>query len=483
MSDNINLETVLVDHSIDVEEEKQIDDILKEKLESAYHKQNSYVDMHSIAKVATEHTAIDLAYAATHLPRHIRPVLLDNLTDITSKIAFIVNTDSDTRAIIFRYMNEKDVQKLFSKMTNDEIIKVLEDMSERRFKRAMELVDVKRAMKIREIIKHDRNSAGRLMTSDFFAFDMNITIKQASQVIRDNPRIDFVKGIYVLNENQELIGYVPSRNLLVNAMNTTLKRIMRQIEHKIDVNASREKVVDIVEKYKLSSLPVVDENNKLLGVIPNEEVIEAMEDLADSRLGQIGGTIETLFEPILKRFLSRSPWLFVTLIAGLVNFSVMSAFDQHGGKLLTFILFFVPLITGMSGNIGIQCSTVLVRSMALGMLGSSRRKEAMIKEFSIGLFSGAFFGVVVGLLVYVIHMLFFPHGVLSSFALGTMVSMGLIGACFAGTFLGVLSPLFFSRIGVDPAVASGPIVTAFNDFLSMSIYFIISWGLAHLFIA
>jgi magnesium transporter len=209
-----------------------------------------------------------------------------------------------------------------------------------------------------------------------------------------------------------------------------------------------------------------------------------MEDLADETIARIAGTNEkfTSHDPILRRFLTRAPWLLVTLLAGLINVGVMSSFQKHEGGFLTFALFFVPLITGMSGNIGLQCSTVLVRIMAVGGLSGGSRKEIIVKELLSGLFTGAIFGVGCGIIVYLLDIITGNAlGSTTPGAVSAIVSIGLIGGCFAGTFLGVFSPLFFWRIGVDPAIAAGPIVTAFNDFLSMTIYFVIAWGVSNFF--
>ncbi len=194
----------------------------------------------------------------------------------------------------------------------------------------------------------------------------------------------------------------------------------------------------------------------------------------------MAGTAEKVseHEPLTKRFFSRAPWLVVTLCAGLINVGVMSSFQSYEGGILTFVMFFVPLITGMSGNIGIQCSTVLVRSMAIGHLSTGMRRGAIIKELMIGMFTGGIFGVLCGLAVAFLDF--------AGIAAATSVQrpraycrVGLMGACLAGTFWGVFA-ILFCTIGVDPAVASGPIITAFNDFLSMSIYFLIAIGFSAL---
>ena len=461
-----------------------LDDLLKEKLEKAYHKQTSKVRLHDLAKIACEHSPIDLAYAASHLPPNVRPVLYENLPNREARIKFIINTDSDTRLILFRYLNDVELKNLFEKMPTDEAVWTIEDMPERRFRRLMEQIDSKKASRIKELKKHHRNSAGRLMTSEFFAFTMDMTIGEAAAYIRDNPRIDFQKGIFILNQAGELQGYVPARNMMINPPHLPLRQVMRPILYKVNPDATREEVIDIVERYKISSLPVVDIDNYLIGVITHEAIVEATEDLADETIAHMAGTNErfTSHDSILKRFLTRSPWLVVTLLAGLVNVGVMSSFQKQLGGCLTFVLFFVPLITGMSGNIGLQCSTVSVRSMAIGGISAGARKETVLKELGSGLFTGVFFGIGCGLLIYLLDLLSGGLGSATPATVGSIVGLGLIGGCFAGTLLGVFSPIFFARIGVDPAISAGPIVTALNDFLSLTMYFLIAWGISSVFV-
>jgi magnesium transporter len=459
-----------------------LQDLLQEKLEQAFHKETSTIVLQDIIKIASEHSPIDLAYAASRLPPNARPMIYENLSGIEAKIEFMVNTDSSTRVAILRHISDEDMKKLLEHMPPDDAVEVLEDISERRFRRLVEMLDASKALKIREIKKHRRNTAGRLMTNEFFFFSMDVTIGEASVRIRDNPGIDLTRQIFVVNEKGELQGYVPARNLIVNPAHLPLKQVMKSIQHTVAPETSREEVVEIVERYKISALAVVDPNNRMLGVITNEDVLDAMEDIADETIANMAGTTEKVseHESVLKRFLSRAPWLIVTLCAGLINVGVMSSFQNYAGGVLTFVMFFVPLITGMSGNIGIQCSTILVRSMALGFISLGNRGETVLKELLIGMTTGTTFGILCGFLVYVLDFAGVSRADISAAAVGMIVGVGLTGACLAGTVLGVLSPLFFARIGVDPAVASGPIVTAFNDFLSMSIYFLIAIGLGAL---
>lgn len=459
-----------------------LDDILSEKLKAAFHKETFQVVAHDIAKIASEHSAIDLAYAASRLPPADRPILYENLSDLDAKIEFMINTDSNTRLAVFRHIDDLEAKKLIEKMPPDEAVAVLDDMSERRFRRVIEMLDAPKASSIKEIKKHRRNTAGRLMTNEFFAFVMDTTIGEAAAYIHDHPGIDLTRRIFVLDQNGELQGYVPARNLIVNPYHLPLRQVMRPILHKVTVDTTREEVVDLAERYKIPALPVTDQGDRIVGVVTYEDVLEAIEDIADETIAQMAGTDEKIreHEPTYKRFLARAPWLVVTLAAGLINVGVMSAFQSYQAGALTFVMFFVPLINGMSGNIGIQCSTVLVRSMATGVLSLGNKREAVFKEILIGLCTGLVFGVLCGFLVYLLDFLEIAGISVGPVAVGLIVGGGLLGACLAGTLLGVSSPLFFARIGVDPAIASGPIITAFNDFLSMSIFFLIAIGLSNL---
>lgn len=460
-----------------------LDDELAERLEDAFHKTTSNVHLHDVVKIATEYNPIDLAYAACRLPPVARPALFENLPDMHAKVSFIINTDSPTRSAVFRALDDIQIIELIEKMPADEAIWVLDDVPERRCRRVLSKIDIKKAVAIRELQKHSRKSAGGLMTNEYFAFPMETTLAEVAATIRDNPGIDLTRMIFVLDQEGALQGYVPARNLIVNPPHLPLKQVMRQVDHKVTPEATREEVVDLVERYKIAVLPVVDEQNFLIGVITYEEVVEAIEDIADETIAWMAGTAENVseYDPIIKRFFARAPWLLVTLFGGLISAAIMNYFQGIEGKLMAIIVFFVPLINGMSGNVGIQCSTVLVRSMAIGVLSAGKKGEAILKEGMIGLMTGVVFGALCGTIVYVLNTLGIQAFSANPLELGILISVGLLGACFVATCLGVTTPFFFAKLGIDPALASGPIVTAFNDILSMSAYFVIAGILNTLF--
>ncbi len=452
----------------------QIEDALNEKLENAFHSQTSQVVLHDVAKIAIEYDPIDLAYAVTKLPSNARIIVYDNLPDLNAKIIFMINTGNNTRSAIFKQLDDQEIKRLIEGMPPDEAVWVLDDLSDRRLKRVLDLLDHKKAQRIRDLQQHDRHSAGRLMTNEFFAFPMSATIGEVAKQVRDNPGIELTGRIFVLTDDGELAGFVPERNLIVNPPHLPIRQVMRPILHTVTANTSRDEVVDLIERYNISALPVVDGASHLEGVIAYEDAVEAMKDIADGTIANIAGTAEDYgeHEELMKRFISRAPWLLVTLCAGLFTATVMSHFSDR----LWFVVvpFFVPLIGAMSGNVGIQCSTLLVRGMSSGALTPGSIREAMSKEFLIGLLIGSVFGITCGAVVYLLNYFGIHLIDADPLAIGATVSFGVLAACLVATALGTLSPFFFARFRIDPAVASGPIVTAFNDVLSTLMFFVVA---------
>lgn len=452
----------------------QLDDVLNEKLEEAFLQPSSQFLLHDISKIASEYDPIDLAYAVTRFPHPARFLVYENLPDLHAKIIFMINTSSSTRRTIFSHIDDEEIKNLLENMAPDEAARLLDDLSDRRMKRVIDSLDPKKAARIREVYSHDRHSAGRLMTNEFFAFHMNTTLGEVASRIRDNPGVDLTNRIFVLGDGDQLIGFVPDRNLIVNPHFVPVRQVMRPILHSVKPDDSRDEVVDLVERYKIPALPVVDEENRLLGVITYERVVEAMEDIADETIASMAGTAEDLseHEPIIKRFIWRAPWLIVTLCAGLVTATALSYFKERDW--FTFVALFVPLIAGMSGNVGIQCSTILVRGMSTGEISHGSRREAVFSEISIGILIGSVFGLLCGVFVYLLNRFDIHYLGTAPLQLGIIVTAGLFGACMMATLLGTLSPFFFARFRIDPAVASGPIVTAFNDVLSTLMYIFVA---------
>lgn len=459
----------------------QMDDALLEQFERAIHKQTALYQHHNLVKIAVEHDPIDLAKASTRIPLSARLVVYRSLPDIEAKASFIIHTTSPTRIAVFRVIQDEEIKQLVEHMPPDEAVPVLEDLPYRRLRRVFELLDEKKARRIAALQQHRRHTAGRLMTNEFFAFHLGTTVGTVVDHIREHPGVELTGWVFVLGDDMELLGYVPDRNLIVNSREIPLRKLMRPVVHRVSPETPRDEVVELFERYRLSVLPVIDGEDRLIGVITQGDVVEMMEEMADETIANIGGTAESLAvdEPTWRRFLARAPWLIVTVFAGMLTATGFSLFQNQPWFLA--VPFFVPLITGMSGNVGIQCSTVLIRSMATGEISAGSVGAAIARELKIGVLIGICFGLICGLAAFGLNHAGLPHTPLDPVLVGTIVTAGVLGACFTASVLGTLSPIFFARFHIDPAIASGPIVTAFNDVSATYMYFVVAWLVAKIF--
>lgn len=454
---------------------RKLDEVLMARLEEIFDGNSSLEHRsHDLAKVSSEYDVIDLAYAAVRLPLSHRIEIFKEIDDDQERGHFFIYVDSSTRELLFAEMEDEEIARMIEEMPSDEAVWVIEDLVLPRLSSVMKRLSEAKASSIEALARHRPNSAGRLMTNEFFAFEMRTTIGEAARFIRDHPRIDLLRRIFVQDEEGELQGFVPLRNLVINPPSLPLKKALRQISHLVQVDTPRDEVIELFDRYKMTDLPVLDREGHLCGVITYEDIAEAIEDQTDETLAQISGTSQEvrLEDPIWRNFLSRSPWLVVTLIAGLINANNMVMFEIHR----EFILF-VPLVIGMSGNIGIQCSTLMIRAMATGYITKNAVQKTVAKELRTAIVTGILFGLLCGFAVYVISLIGLFESDLAPLHLALVVSCGQMGACLFGAFIGAWSPILFDRWGFDPAISSGPITTAFNDVFANLIYFLIAAGI------
>ena len=187
-----------------------LDDVLNERLWEAFHHHSFDVRTSEVAKIACEYSPIDLGYAASRLPTSARHIVYENLPDLEAKVEFFINTDGPTRAAVFRHMGQDEVQELIEKTPAAEAVWVLDDLPERRLRRLMERLGCEQREAIKELQSHGRRSAGRLMTNEFFAFSMDVSLGEAAKYIREHPGIDLNRSVFVLNREGQLQGHVPA---------------------------------------------------------------------------------------------------------------------------------------------------------------------------------------------------------------------------------------------------------------------------------
>lgn len=447
------------------------DEELLERITAAFSTYDKGLVHSRLRQIAEEQSAHDLAFAAERLPLNQRALIFKSLPSAEAKTTFLIHVEERTRKGLFIEIDDAEIAQLVEQMPPDEAVWALEDLPMARYFRILDLLDPKKADSIRELQKYETNTAGRLMTNEFFAFQASHTVAAAARYIRDNPNIDLLRRIFILDSEKRLLGFVPIRNLVVSRPHLPLEKICRPIEHFVDPNEDRDQVLEKFERYRISDLPVIDSTHRLVGVISYDDILELLEDVADETLATIAGTdSERAYLTRWQHFLTRAPWLGVTLIGGFITASNMQWFQAPHN-----IIAFVPLINGMSGGVGIQSSGLMLRGMSSGALKSmSACVQAAYSEWINGVLVGIAFGIASGFALWSSQYLELYHTTMSAWHLSVVVSTGLMASCALASFLGVFFPIVFEKVGVEPAVSAGPLVTAINDVLSTIMYFTVA---------
>ena len=274
--------------------------------------------------------------------------------------------------------------------------------------------------------------------------------------------------LYLTDEAGRLVGVVSLRQLLLTRSGTPLHKVMNRRVMKVTTDADQTTVAMLVDKYRLLAIPVVDEDNVLVGMVTVDDVIDVIEEETTRDMLKMAGTSEseTLTHSAFKIAGIRLPWLLAAFVGGLAATAVIGQYEAILGEVLVLSAF-LPVVMGMAGNVGVQSATVAVRGLATGAIDVRDTVPLVLKELRVGLVLGSFYGVILAIYGYLVH---------HSLQLGQVVGLTILGNMTGAALLAVLLPMIFQRMKVDPAVATGPFVTTAIDILGVLNYFVIaSW--------
>jgi magnesium transporter len=320
------------------------------------------------------------------------------------------------------------------------------------------------------------------MTTDYAWLPDNINAGEALDRLRlQAPNSETIYYVYVLNEQRKLLGVVSLRDLILAPRHESVRHLMEHETVTVKANDDRELVARQIARYDLLAIPVVDEEQRLVGIVTYDDVIdvvvsEATEDA--QRMGAVGPFTENYLEAsFFKVWWKRAVWLAALFIAEMFTFNAMAYFDD-AMKAISVLALFVPLCLSVGGNSGSQAATLITRALALGQVGVSDWFRVIRHEVLMGLALGATLGSIGFLRAWLLtpdHVLVNPdesHADL--FRLTLVVSQSVAAICIWGTLIGSMLPIFFKRVGVDPGIASSPFVATFVDVTGIMIYFTIA---------
>ena len=412
------------------------------------------------------------------------------------KLCRILNLDM--LADIFEYIDEKqaaeyldemDVRKaaaILSRMETDAVVDVLRMIPKEKRALLLELMDDEARKDMAVIAAFDDEEIGSRMTTNYIEIRENLTVKQAmTELVGQAAKNDNISTIFMVTADHTFYGAMDLKDLITARQDTRLEDL---IVTSYPYVYGHELIDDCIEKlkdYSENSIPILDNDNKLLGVITSQSIVDLVDDEMGEDYAMFAGLTaeEDLKEPLKESMKKRLPWLLVLLALGTVVSSVVGVFEQVVSQ-LTIIMCFQSLILDMAGNVGTQSLAVTIRVLMDESLTGKQKVELVFKEMRIAFSNGAILGILSFLVLGLYIALFkgktwtFAYAVSGCIGLSLMVAMVISGA------VGTLIPLFFKKINIDPAVASGPLITTINDLVAVVAYYglcgILLIGVLHL---
>lgn len=331
----------------------------------------------------------------------------------------------------------------------------------------MSLLKPEDAAELEELLDYDRETAGGIMSTEFFCLPERASCSEAIRALQQADDVEMAFYIYVEDEEERLSGVVSLRALLMNPPEKELAQIKTSDVISVRQNQDQEEVAALAARYNLLAIPVVDERHHLLGIVTIDDVIDVIREEATEDILKMAGADETAYDDssAWSNFRTRAPWLFATWMGGLAA-SILIGLFEHQLQKEVALAAFIPIVLGMGGNVGSQTATIIVRGLATGRVEYGLGAKYLIRELTIGGMLGIFYGVLLAIYSALRYQDAQP------LALAFTVGLSIWASMLCAAIVGASTPLFFHRLKIDPAIATGPLVTTAVDVLGILVYFL-----------
>ncbi len=413
----------------------------------------------------------DLAQIFGQLPDRDRIAAFSVLVERNSRLAMetLSELGPETGAQLLAGRSAEEIAKLVQELPSDDAAAVIDNLPEELSTAVLELMGRKESGEVENLLEYPERTAGRIMNPHVFALAEDLTVGEAITALQASRDVEMVFYLYIVDGRGHLVGVTSLRRLLLVSPETPLKRIMTADPISARVEMDQEEVARLVASYNLLAIPVVDEHNKLAGVITVDDVIDVIKDEATEDLYRLAGVSsdERVFTPAAESLRKRMPWLIVNLATAFLAATVVGVFQDtiEGWAALAV---FMPIAAGMGGNAATQTLTVIIRGIALGELTWSNSRKALFKNLIVGVANGVVTGTIAGLMAWAMH---------GDIRLGAILGLALVANLFVAALVGTLIPLGLKAMKVDPALASTVFITTFTDVCGFASFL----GLATLF--
>jgi len=375
--------------------------------------------------------------------------------------------DRDEITPLLKGLGRKVSAQILQEMPTDDAADLLGELPEDEQERYLRLMSDPEAEDVAELLEYGAETAGGIMTTEFVVINKELTTDEAIQVVRRTAQeAETVYYVYVVNDQNQLVGVISLREMILAAPGARIEEVMRTSPIRVNVGTDREEVARVVAKYDFLAIPVVNDNEQLLGIVTVDDVLDVIEEEATEDYLRLASVHQERYLElsVVQRARRRLPWLIALLFGALLAGSVVKFYEDTLAGVVA-LAFFMPVMAGGPGNVGTQTMAVMVRGLATGEVEARRVTQVIFKEIRVGMIVGA----VSGLVLAGIATLW-----LDSALLGLVVGASLAAAMTTATAIGTLFPLLINRLGVDPALASGPFITTVMDVISLMIYFTVA---------
>jgi len=421
----------------------------------------------NLRKIINKTHAADLSVLFSSIPFSDQLRLFGMIEDIERKGILFSELDEDS---LLRFVDSLDIDaivEILENMATDDVADLLGRLPDEKSGAILEKMEKEGSEEIEDLLRYDDDTAGGIMIPDFIALKEDIAASEAIEALqKEHVDVEMPFYLYVVDEYSRLVGVSSLRQLVVVPPNTPLKDFMATDVFSVTTDTDQEEVAKIVAKYDILAVPVVDENNHLVGIVTVDDVIDIFRAEATEDILKMAGVGEEFIETksVMRSTRIRLPWLFASCLGGILAFFLINEFETGLAK-FAYLAAFIPVVMGMGGNIGTQSSTIVVRGLATGKINIRDLWPVVLKELTVGFILGVVYGFLIGVVAQVQF---------NEFMLAMSVAFAVVSSMSVAALVGSMVPMVFARINIDPVVATGPLVTTAIDISSIYFYFTIA---------
>ena len=416
----------------------------------------------ALKKLGEEMRPADVADLIEHLGANER-IIIFQLLEPEGAGDVLVEIEPPIQERILRDLDNKAISDIVAEMDSDDAADLVGDLPADRAKEVIDSVDDHISEELEKLLPFPEDTAGGIMALEFLAVTTDATVGDAIKTVREKGKdIENLYHIWVTDNFQRLVGVITLKDLVLEPEDRKISDIMNPDVISVETDTDQEEAANLVKRYDLVNIPVVDDHFRLVGRITHDDIIDVIEEEIDEDMSLMAGVFdqEVTEESTMKISRARLPWLIAALFGGVFAAAVINQFEASL-KAMISLSFFFPVVMAMGGNTGIQAATVVVRGLATGDIGLVNIGKRLWMELRVALINGIICGSILGLIV---------GFWVQDYRLGLLVNTAIFLIIVLSGLIGAAVPLALKRLNVDPALAAGPFVTTSNDILSLLIY-------------